>query len=49
MFGYEDRLVFPIYALDQKFEDFIDLLFLIDVDNHIMCASKILTDLCFTK
>ena len=48
VFGYEDRLVFPIYVLDQKFEDFIDLLFLIDVDNH-MCASKILTDLCFTK
>ena len=49
VFGYEDRLVFPIHVSDQKFEDFIDLLLLIDVDNHIMCASKILTDLCFTK
>ena len=31
-FGYEDELVFPIYVLDQKFEDSMDLLFLIDDD-----------------
>ena len=32
MFGYEHELVFPIYAWDQKFEDFMDLLLLIDDD-----------------
>ena len=30
MFGYENKLVFQIYASDQKFEDSIDLLLLID-------------------
>ena len=48
VFGYEDELVFPIYVPDQKFEDSIDLLLLID-DDHIICTSKILTDLCFVK
>ena len=32
MFGYEDELVFPIYVSDQKFEDSMDLLLLIDDD-----------------
>ena len=32
VFGYEDDLVFPIYVSDQKFEDFMDLLLLIDDD-----------------
>ena len=32
VFGYENVLVFPIYASDQKFEDSIDLLLLIDDD-----------------
>ena len=32
MFGYENGLVFPIYVLDQKFKDSIDLLLLIDDD-----------------
>ena len=32
VFGYENKLVFPIYISDQKFEDSIDLLFLIDDD-----------------
>ena len=32
VFGYENRLVFPIYISDQKFEDSIDLLLLIDND-----------------
>ena len=27
VFGYENRLVFPIYISDQKFKDSIDLLF----------------------
>ena len=32
VFGYESRLVFPIYISDQKFIDSIDLLLLIDND-----------------
>ena len=32
MFGYENGLVFPIYISDQKFEESIDLLLLIDDD-----------------
>ena len=32
VFGYENELVFPIYVSDQKFEDSIDLLLLIDND-----------------
>ena len=32
VFGYENGLVFPIYIADQKFEDSIDLLILIDED-----------------
>ena len=32
VFGYENGLVFPIYALDQKFKDSMDLLLLIDED-----------------
>ena len=32
VFGYENRLVFPIYVSRQLFEDFIDLVLLIDDD-----------------
>ena len=32
MFGYENKLIFRIYVSDQKFEDSIDLLLLIDDD-----------------
>ena len=32
VFGYENKLVFPIYISDQKFEDSMDLLLLIDDD-----------------
>ena len=32
VFGYEDKLVFPDYISDQKFEDSMDLLLLIDDD-----------------
>ena len=32
VFGYENGLVFPIYVSDQKFEDCMDWLLLIDVD-----------------
>ena len=30
VFGYENKLVFPIYVSDQKLEDSMDLLLLID-------------------
>ena len=33
MFGYENKLAFPIYFSDQKFEDSIDFSLLIDNDN----------------
>ena len=49
MFGYEKELVFPIYVSYQRFEDSMDLLLLLMMINHIMCTSKILRDLCFTK
>ena len=32
VFGYENRMAFPIYVSDQKFEDSMDLLILIDDD-----------------
>ena len=32
LFGYENKLVFPIYVSDQKFKDSMDLLLLIDDD-----------------
>ena len=32
VFGYENKLVFPIYVLDKKFEDSMNLLLLIDDD-----------------
>ena len=32
MFGYENELIFPIYASDQKFKGTIDLLLLINDD-----------------
>ena len=38
VFGYEDKLVFLIYVPDQKFEDTVDLLLLIDDDkSHCVC------------
>ena len=30
VYGYDNRLVFPVYISDQKFEDSMDLLLLID-------------------
>ena len=49
VFGYENKLAFLIYVSDQKFKDSMDLLLLLMMINHIMCTSKILTDLYFTK
>ena len=37
MFGYENRLVFPIYISDQKFKDPMDLLLLTDNDKSHVC------------
>ena len=48
-FGYENRLVFPIHVSDQKFEDSMDFLLLIDDDKSHSDRLMILTDLCFTK
>ena len=39
MFCYESGLIYPIYVLNQKFKDCMDLL----------CISKILADLCAIK
>ena len=36
-FGYENGLVFHIYVSDQKFEDSMDLLLLIDDKSHDVC------------
>ena len=52
VFCYKNKLVFPIYNSNQKFEISIDLLIVTDENKshcHIMCISKILTDLCFKK
>ena len=49
VFGYGKGLLFPIYASDQEFEDSVELLPLTDYDKYIMCALKVLLDLCFTK
>ena len=46
VFGYENELVFPIYVSDQKLEDSIDFLLLIDDDKSHYVYIK---DLCFTK
>ena len=32
MFGYENRLIFPIYVSDKKYDDSRDLLLLIEDD-----------------
>ena len=47
--SYENELVFPIYASDQKFEDSMDLLLLIDNDKSHYVYILIFTNLCLTK
>ena len=49
LFGYENKLVFPIYVLDQKSEDSMDLLLLIDDDKSHYVYIKDFDRLCFTK
>ena len=44
----ENKLTFPIYLSDQKFENLLDLLFLIDGDkSHYVYIKDF--DICFTK
>ena len=49
MFGYEIELVFPIYVIDQKFEDTMDLLLLIDDDKSHYVYIKDFDKLCLKK
>ena len=49
MFGYGNVLVFPIYVSDQKFENSIDLLLLIDNDKSHYVYIKILNTIMFHK
>ena len=49
VFCYETKLTFPIYVSNQKFENLMGLLHIIDGDKSHLCISKTLTDLCFTK
>ena len=45
VFGYKNKLVFPIYVFRSKISRHNGFVAI----NHIMCRSKILTDLWFTK
>ena len=47
--GYENRSVFPIYVSDQKFEDSMDLLLLIDDDKSHYVYIKDLDRFMFHK
>ena len=49
VFGYENGLTFPICIKEKKLENVMDLLLVLMMINRIMCTSKILTGICFTK
>ena len=49
MFGYENKLVFPIYVSNQKFEDSMDLLLLIDDNKSHYVYSKDFNRFMFHK
>ena len=49
VFGYENKLVSPVYISDQTFKSSIDMLLLINDDQSLTCTSKIVTHLCFIK
>ena len=49
VFCYENKLVFPVYTSDQKFENSIDLLLVIDENKSHYVYIKVLTNLCLTK
>ena len=38
VFCYENKLTFSMYISDQKFENSVDLLLIIDETSHIMCT-----------
>ena len=40
VFGYENKLIFPIYVSDQKYENSIDLLLLTDDDKSLYVYIK---------
>ena len=44
VFCYENKTVYPVYLSDRKFDDFMDLLFVI-----VICILKILSNLCLIK
>ena len=46
---YENKLTFPIYVSDQKFENSIDLVLVLDKNKSHYVYIKDLTGLCFTK
>ena len=46
VFCYENNMTYPVYLLDQKFENCMDLLLVTHMKiSLIMCISKVLTDL----
>ena len=49
MLCYENKPTFLIYLSDQKFENSMDLLFVIDENKSHYVYIEDLTDLCFTK
>ena len=49
VFGYENKLVFPIYILDQTFKSSIDLLLLINDDKSHYVYIKDFNNFCFIK
>ena len=49
VFGYENGLVFPIYISDQKFEDSMDLLLLINNDKSHYVYIKVSDRFMFHK
>ena len=49
VFGYENGLVFPLYISDQKFEESIDLLLLIDDDKSHYVYIKVFDRFMFHK
>ena len=49
VYCYKNKLTFPIYISGQEFGNSMDLLLATDETSPIMCTSKILTNLCFTK
>ena len=49
VFGYEDKLIFPIYISDQKFKDSMDVLFLNNDDKSHYVFIKDLDRFMFHK